>query len=309
MEPAAANARDKFNKLLGRKKPEDYHKNVQFESDVDKYMKEQKSISTEDKALIAVLQKFKGDKSPEAQKRVAAALRLMFENNDQNEFMKQFALIDPDFKKLDLKSNNPDDLRKALMHVLGNDGSGMDEDQMGRQLHQLGNIALSKGNLGHYGMASFDADTGKYQINDGRDAKHKQVNFARAKARNIDVQEKMKRMHWNAILEEGVDEHGNSVTGDIHATGMVLLADMKQAEIAQLNRARPDFIENLYKKRDEISDYAKNGAGLSVDQRNNLEHFVRSLEIQYKGAEKGKGTEAGKKTGNKWGREPRARRK
>lgn len=289
MAPAVSAARDRWNKLLGRKEPADYHKNVQFESDVDKYMKEQRTISAEDRALIAVIDKFKNDKSPEAQKRVAAALRLMFENNDQNEFMKQYALKDEDFAKLNLKSNNPNDRRKALQHVL--ERSGMDEDQIGRQLFQFGNIALPKGNFGDYGMASFNAGTGKYEINDGRDDKHQQLPFARAKAKNIDVQEKMKKIHWNAILEENAD----GTTGGIHTTGMELLADMKQAEIAQFNRARPDFIERLYEKRGEISDFAKSGwvdpktgKSLSVEQKNNLEHLVRALEIQYRGGEKGK---------------------
>lgn len=288
MEPAEAKARDRFNKLLGRRKPPTYHENVQFETDVDKYMKEQRNISTEDKALIAVIEKFKNDKSPEAQKRVAAALRLMFENNDQNEFMKQYALINKDFKDLNLKSNNPEDLRKALQFVLGRSGM-RDEDQIGRQLHQLGTIALGKGNFGNFGMASFNATEGKYEINDGRDEAHRQLSFSRAKARNIDVQEKMKRMHWNAILEE--KENGD--TGRLHQTGMVLLADMKQAEIAQLNRARPDFIERVYGARQQIQDFAKSGwidprtgKGLDAEQVRNLENFVKGIERQYRGEEK-----------------------
>ena len=290
MEPAEVAARDRWNKLLGRKKPPDYHKNVQFESDVDKYMKEQRTISTEDKALIGVIEKLKDDKSPEARKRVAAALRLMFENNDQNEFMKQYALIDKDFKELGLKSNNPEDLRKALEFILGR--AGMDKDQTGRQLHQLGTIALGKGNLANFGMASFNATTGKYEINDGRDEKHQQLTFSRARARNIDVQEKMRRMHWNAILEENAD--GSS--GGIHQTGMALLSDMKQAEISQLNRARSDFIERMYGSRQKIRDFAAANKELSDEQRKNLDSFVKRIEIEFRGTTEKKRGGEGKQT-------------
>ena len=81
--------------------------------------------------------------------------------------------------------------------------NGADDNYIGRQMFQLGNIALSKGNLGNYGMGVYDRDSKGYKIADSAT----QEKYALAKAKNIDVQEKMKRLHWNAIFEE--DKKGN----------------------------------------------------------------------------------------------------
>jgi hypothetical protein len=281
LEPAAAGWEDSINKFFGRKKPKGYAANVQFEADVEKEMKEQRNISTQDSALIGVIEKFKGDKSQEARAKTAAAMRLLFESNDQNEFMKQYALVDEDFAALGLDSNNPEDLKKGLDFALKR--VGMDENQRGRQLFQMGNIALSKGNLANYGMGIYDSDSEQYRISSQKE----QMDYSQAKARNIDVQEKMKRLHWNAIFSEGVverDANGDVVyeqdidefgqpkvdgtgkiimkakmtkVGSIHQTGFQLLADMKQAEITQLNRARPDLIENCYYAKKQIEEYSK----------------------------------------------------
>ncbi|PIW93562.1 MAG: hypothetical protein COZ87_00455, partial [Candidatus Moranbacteria bacterium CG_4_8_14_3_um_filter_43_15] len=121
---------------------------------------------------------------------------------------------------------------------------------------------------------------------------HQQLTFSRARARNIDVQEKMRRMHWNAILEENAD--GSS--GGIHQTGMALLSDMKQAEISQLNRARSDFIERMYGSRQKIRDFAAANKELSDEQRKNLDSFVKRIEIEFRGTTEKKGGGEGKQT-------------
>ncbi|MDI6778096.1 MAG: hypothetical protein QMD77_02795 [Patescibacteria group bacterium] len=285
MEPVISAVSDKLNQVFRRKKPEDYLKNVQFESDIEKYAKEQKNISVQDTALIAVIEKYKNDYSQEARARTAAALRLLFENNDQNEFMKQYILKNEETRRgvaqmmgiteseLMKRGNDPDTLRNALHFALAR--NKMDPGQIGRQLFQLGNIALPKGNFGNYGMGIYDEATESYIVNN---KPGEQIKYAKAKAKNIDVQEKIKRLHWNAIFGELQD----GGTGELHETGKAILRDMKAAEIKQLNRARPDFIERIYRDQHKLQAYANDTSNdLNAEERANIHAFINKVKSEF----------------------------
>ena len=317
MEPAQAKAYDRWNKLLGRKKPKGYQENVQFESEIEKQKKELAAISTQDIALIDVIEKYKNDKSSKARAKTAAALRLLFENNDQNEFMKQYMLTNDEFQKWfkentaagkagkEVDANDPESLREALRFVM--ERNGADDNTAGRQLFHLGNIALSKGNLANYGMGVYDRTTGGYKISDNATQEANAV----AKARNIDVQEKMKRMHWNSLFGEMAEidaETGQSKTGALHNTGKKLLRSMKAAEIKQLNRSRPDLIERVYrdfKGANQIEAYANDTTNdLSDVERANIKAFVKGVAEQYE-AKASNDKRGGKKSAAPSGRQPR----
>ncbi|OGI25084.1 MAG: hypothetical protein A3J76_02520 [Candidatus Moranbacteria bacterium RBG_13_45_13] len=313
MKPAAARWEDHWNKFWGRKKAPDYKKNVQFESDIERDTKEQRNVSVQDEALIGVIEQFKDDNSSEAKSKTVSALRLLFENNDQNEFMKQYILKNAEFFNAEIQkivrermtgegkteeeiaeelervkidptdpeaAHNPDALRAALEYTLRR--TNMNDDEIGRQLFQLGNIALPRGNTGNYGMGNYDAKTGRYRISDSETNRA----FALAKARNIDVQEKMKKLHWNALFTEVplYDSAGNIIgkdVGNIHETGLMMLAQMKQAEIKQLNRSRPDLIENCYKALGRDQEYGELGQFDKAAQ----ELEKRAREAQTRGEE------------------------
>ncbi len=346
---AAAAWEDKWNKIFGHKKPPRYKENLQFEAEADKYTREQRSVSVQDSALLGLIKDFKDSDSQEAKAKTAVALRLLFENNDQNEFMKQYILenhkffdkriqkmlenrllregkkindetgvmeTDTEFyrrikkekRKAKLDPNdpnaahNPDTLRAALEYVMRRNFEGGDEnwqnfgksdkndDHIGRQLFQLGTIALPRGNHNNYGMGHFDARANSYRISDSAT----NMAYGLAKTVNINSQEKMRTLHWNTlfnevpIYEDKIDPETGQVeidpetgkpkqvctgkmVGDIHKQGyeqLCLLSDT-DAHWAGL-RGRPDLLSNAHKGRKKLLEAAVRMAQESVDLENKV---------------------------------------
>ena len=260
--------RDRFNKnRVTGDGIETHYRDMEEEKLKATELKEMEAYATNDDYLIAEIRSLKGKKDAKSQARVAAAVSMMYRNNDQNEFMKKFG-IDGGGNG-DESERDPIKTREALAKLFRE--TGMSENQVGRNLYQLGEIGLAKGNYGDYGMGTFDKKTGKYRVadnlkrnkdgelllnTDGSAIKNEniyedeQIVAAKAKFVNIGSQEKMKSMHWNSILSEKKEidkETGQSMTGGIHDAGAELLNSMTVAEADQASRARADFLQRMGK--------------------------------------------------------------
>jgi len=261
--------RDRFNgnKITGDGTTTHY-KDMEEENLKAKELKEMEAYATNDEYLLSEIRSLQGKTDAKSQARVAAAVSMMFKNNDQNEFMKKMGITGKGGER------DPIETRKALAQLFRN--TGMNENQVGRNLYQLGEIALAKGNYADYGMGTFDKHTNTYRVADNKlrdehtgkvlkradgsdeTTKDEQIIAAQAKFANIDSQGKIKTMHWNSILKENTD----SSAGEVHDIGKEFLNNLTAAEAAQVNRARADFVQKLGA-----------GAGLTA-----LEKFVKSDE-------------------------------
>jgi len=256
---AEGDARDKLNKLF-HKDDITHYKEFEFEARVAKELKELQSISKDSKFYDDVVDRAKKMKTPQAQQRAVAAIRGLFEANDQNEYMKQHSLV-----------NNPENLKNHLVSEMK--ATGMKDEEIARELYQLGEIALMKGNLANWGMADFDIKTGKYYINEDE----AQREAALGKAQNIDVQQKMRTIHWNSLFEEyrEIDSKTGkpiSKAGKLHKTGEGILESINPAEIKQINRSRPDFIKRCSENIEKIEEYAK-----TSDNGANIREFIKEI--------------------------------
>ena len=262
LKPAAGAWRDKLNRVFSLGKEKSHYKDMEEESLINKEVKEMESYATDSEFLLGEMDSLKGKKDTRSQARVAAAVRMLYRNNDQNEFMKHISV-----------ERNPDNTREELAKLFSN--MGMTDHQVGRNLYELGEIALSKGNVADYGMGVFK--NGHYEKSS--EAEH--LGAALAKFKNLGSQEKMKSAHWNSYMAEGVkiieeDANGKAVLdadgkeiviqqagtpGELHRFGKAFFANISGAEADQANRCRLDFIKNVYENHgeDKIRAYIEEG--------------------------------------------------
>jgi len=234
LKPAAGAWRDRLGKVFSFGKEKSHYKDMEEENLLNKELKEMESYATNDEYLVEEIKGLKGKKDARSQAKAAAAIRMLFKNNDQNEFMKKLGM-DGDGTKGSGTDRNPFTTKEALIKLFGKEGVGMSEEQVGRNLYQLGEIALSKGNIADYGMGEYK--NGKYQAS----SDESQKSAAASKFVNMGSQEKMKSMHWNSILTETKD----GGVGKVHETGKMLLNNLTAAEIKQTGRARADFLQKM----------------------------------------------------------------
>jgi len=262
-ENAGGHWQDRINKFFGEKTN---FKDAGFESNVSTKKKEMADVSQESAYL---LNEFKAAESSKDTAKMCAVLKLMFANNDQNEFMKGLnESVEPEHMKHFIHDN----LR----------ASGLSEEQTLKQMTDLSEIAFEKGNYSNFGMTTYDEHDNKFRLtktvgekrmekkrdgdgnvilkNNNPIWEEKEIKIdeqsqnAVGKAGNIEPQTKMRSYHWNTLATETPE--GN--VGKIHDKGKEMLLNVTGSEIDQVNRGRVDFINKIgtKEKRDEIKAFA-----------------------------------------------------
>ncbi|MDD5489056.1 MAG: hypothetical protein PHP25_00035 [Candidatus Moranbacteria bacterium] len=280
LSQAAGSSRDNLNSFFkGTRgtKPEGFHGDLAFSRLEEEMKKEISSISTESGYLCKIIEdaEKKETKTDEDRARVAAALKMLFESNDQDDFMLDFRDY-ADFDPFQLR----DEIRKTL------EGMGMSTQEAARQAYQLGSIALSKGNLGHYGMGKFNSDTGQYEFNDDDGQIAKIV----GKYGTMETQQKAKILHRNALITEGkvrageVDPlTGKTATkytrtyGKMHRVGQELARETAAAELGQMNRARGDTLNAVSKAYSIIQNQAVNIMETDAELATKMAELAKTL--------------------------------
>ncbi|MFH0969022.1 MAG: hypothetical protein V1804_00775 [Patescibacteria group bacterium] len=247
LKPAAGAWRDRLNRVFSLGKEKSHYKDMEEENLVNKELHEMESYATNDDYLISEIRNSEGKKDGRSQARVAAAVRMLFRSNDQNEFMKKFG-VDGDGTPGSGNNRDPIATREALAKVF--ESTGMNKNQVGRNLFELGEIGLARGNYGDYGMGTFDKKTNGYRVSGiAKDEKtgieyNEQIAASSAKFVNLSSQEKMRSIHWNSILTETKEGE----TGGVHNIGKALLNSITASEVKQVNRSRSDFLKRMSDK-------------------------------------------------------------
>lgn len=269
--PAQGGWHDRFNKILSLGKEKTNYRSAALQSSIVTKQKELADVNQESDYLMS---EYKNAMSRKDNQKMAAVLRIMFNNNDQNEFMK----LQDDSREVE-----PFAMRDLIYEQLTE--SGMSENDAAKQLSDYSEIAVSKGNLANYGMAHLNLKTGKFKKTEkNKDGKNEdQIKAVMSKAVNIKVQTKADLWHWNSFLIENQkvkDKDGNITVeklGDLHEVGKAQLLNMTKAEIGVLNRARPDFLLNLNKKYDEVMKYAEEVKETNKNQAAIIESFAKKI--------------------------------
>lgn len=261
--------RDRINSTMSLGKDKTYFKDAAFQSVVLKKEKELADVNQESEFLM---RQYENAKSKNDTKTMAATLRLMFKNNDQNEFM-----------KLQGEDVDPSRMRDLIFEQLKS--AGMSDNDAAKQLSDLSEIAVSKGNYANYGMAYMD-ETGHFKVNtdtreiiDSNGIAHdvSQAALAIGKQSNIKAQAKADSWHWNSFLVETKD----GGTGRIHEAGKRQLQKITQQEIDVLKRARTDFIDRMNEAIPLIQDLINKST--KPEEKRNMEAFVRELQLRKEG--------------------------
>jgi hypothetical protein len=235
-KPATGAWRDKLNSVFSLGKDKTRFKDAAIQNNIATRQKELEATSTNSEYLMNEFER--AEKSKDTEK-MAAILRIMFNNNDQNEFM-----------KLSGKEVHPFEMKQEVYARLKK--AGMEEQEIFKQMSDLSEIAIGKGNYANFGMAQFDPKTGSYRLNSDTE----QVAASIGKASNIKAQTKTDLWHWNSFITQNAD--GSS--GHIHEIGYEQLNNLTGSELKQLGRARTDFFKRLGgdpKIVKQIEDHAK----------------------------------------------------
>jgi hypothetical protein len=255
---------DRWNSAFSLGKDKTRNQQAAIQTNVLKKQKELSEFASESEILVDEFTKAKVAKDTE---KMSAVLRIMFNNNDQNEFM-----------KLNNQDVDPFAMKNYILKQFTE--GGMNEQEALRQMADLGEIANSKGNFANYAMASWNVKKQKYQKNEDPD----QAAAAIGKANNIKVQTKADTWHWNSFLTEipNRDTNGNltdgSRAGGLHAIGLAQLRNVSQQEVDVLSRVRPDFIKNLASDANlaNMETYAT-GPDVTPEQSANITAFINKL--------------------------------
>jgi len=131
-------------------------------------------------------------------KRVQAALRILAQKNDLNDMMKT---IGHDYG---MGTNNvsPETVREAVGGILNS--VGMKDNNLGRELMKLSNIAVASGNSGFAGMGNYNEITNKYSKSNNR----QQAEAAVLKFKEREGLARQKDMHPGTLLSQTSDGWG-----------------------------------------------------------------------------------------------------
>lgn len=273
-EVASGKTWDRLNSVMSLGKEKTRHGEEALERQILREQKEIGEVSQDSGYLINELKSAKdaGDKV-----KAAAIMRILFNNNDQNEFMKHYinngrgGVVDPYQMTKEIEKLFVDDM-------------GMDKNFAARQASDLGEIAVSKGNYGNYGMGLWNKSTNQYEFAAPED----QMGASLSKASNIRAQAKVDNWHWNSFLQEDV----NGDAGHLHGFGQAQLDALTGAEIEQITRMRNDFASKMMGAVGEIETYAntvaRSGRAEDIEQSKRIRQFAEA--IKNKGAKpKGSG--------------------
>lgn len=258
MKPAAGGWHDRINKILGKEVT--HYEGAALQANILKKQKELTDVNTDSKYLF---DEYKSAKAKGDNQKMAAILRILFNNNDQNDFM-----------NYNNKSTDPYEMRDFIYNELKS--GDMDDEVAAKQLSDLSEIAVTKGNYANYGMADFV--DGKFVKQDDN---AKQASSVAAKFSNIKAQTRADLWHWNSILVQNSD----GSAGELHEPGQTLLKSITKNDQEVLNRVRKDFLDKLSEKESKIRDFANDRSQVDEAQGRVINSFMDRL-IELKRGEK-----------------------
>jgi hypothetical protein len=161
----------------------------------------------------------------------SAYLRLLFQQNDQNEIIKQSSFG----AKYD-RTVSDESVTNVTYDIL--EKAGFSKEEAAKTAMEVGNVAFASGNYMHFGMGRYNLDTGKFERPVSLE---KQREIAAGKTSNMEPQQKTRGWHWGSIMKES--KEGDPI--GLHEGGKELLKTVTAGDIEQLNRVRIDFIRKV----------------------------------------------------------------
>jgi len=280
--PAKGAWHDRLNSFFSLGKDKTKFKDAGLQANIAREQKDMAAYSENIDVLLSEL-----DSAREAKKgdKVAAILRIIWGQNDQNDLLEYNNIpVTPEGKKQFLY-----DTIKA---------AGIEDDQIFRQMNDIGEIAFGKGNFADYGMIKFDKDTKKFRLakktideKTGKVLLDEQADASVGKSTNVEPQEKLKKWHWNALLEQLKDpvklaDGTTTNAGGLHDIGKAHLQSMTMLEVKQVQRARKDFINKTYARREDIERFAAEVEKDDKQQAEVIRAFLEEVKEKKFGSEK-----------------------
>ena len=246
---------DRLNYVLSGGKEKTHYKQFAIENQIAEKQKEQSLIYHSSEELINLINKNRGKGGLVAQYETIAAQRTLTKSNDTNDMMvARKEEVNAFGRDLDDKGVAKDGTIVEMINDLR--ATGLSEQEVYRQIYQIGEIGLSSGNHSLYGAIKVDAN-GKFH----RATQKEHMNAAFTKIRNIEPQELMKKFHPNSLYKQKevpvlnadgtakIDPITKKPMTTMKTTGFTVLGEKFLKELAspaiikQLQRARKDFIE------------------------------------------------------------------
>ena len=248
---------DRLNNIFSLGKQKTNKAEQQRQALVSKKSKEVKEVSEESAYLLDRLSDLSGSKNPESIAEIKAILRTIYSNNDQDELMDYIhksiteepeSAIAKQFIAMGFKADGSDStvseknvsgaVVKILEQSLGKGRGGAAEEEINKELLDLGNIAAAKGGIG-FAAVTYNPKTKKFERIVGED-KYNGLQGEQTAAKVMTMGEAQnipKTMHRNNFTDQA---------GGLNDTGKALLRRYASpTAIKHIERHKPDFYKSI----------------------------------------------------------------
>lgn len=252
VERAAASIQDKVNAVISRD-----HTNNEFETTEHQAAEAAKHISdvsTNADYVIDELQAFV--KNGETEKAYGLLKTLAKDNNLNDLLMAEGEKYGAEM--VELKDENgelvkdasgaiqkavkisPQNFQKVISGVLAAAGEKEGSEKMAMKLMTISDVATSSGNYGAGGMAKFKG--GKWVVADPEE----QAKWASSKIKNLESQERQRKIHPDSMFEYYYDQNGKKQFLDLSTSGVEIAKTFTQGDVSESKRSRDDLKQGMY---------------------------------------------------------------
>lgn len=226
---------------------------------VSEKRKEISDVSTNGDYVINELQHAINEKDSA---KAEAALQILAKNNDLNDMIvevgkRYIGMKDKDGKTdlIDVDASgdvvvSSKNMRNVLQRVMIDSGES-NMDIITKKMLVLGDHATGAGNFAFGGMTKFDATLnggrGGFKVSTGAE----QAGWAAAKVKNLETQERQRRIHPDSIFTRTANGGFGDINGEV---GAAIIDTFTLGDVGEAKRSRDDMkqaIYNAYQKMDD----------------------------------------------------------
>lgn len=135
---------------------------------------------------------------------------------------------------------SPENFQKVISGVLEAAGEKKGSEKMAMKLMTISDTATASGNYGAGGMARFE--NGKWM----ESTPEQQAKWAATKIKNLESQERQRKIHPDSMFEYYYDQNGKKQFLDLSTSGVEIAKTFTQGDVSESKRSRDDLKQGMY---------------------------------------------------------------
>lgn len=252
VERAAAAVQDKVNKVISRD-----HTNNEFEVTEHQAAEAAKHISDVSTNADYVIDELKAFVHNGETEKAYGLLKTLAKDNNLNDLLmaegekygaEMVELKDENGELIKDASGaiqkavkiSPENFQKVISGVLEAAGEKKGSEKMAMKLMTISDTATASGNYGAGGMARFE--NGKWM----ESTPEQQAKWAATKIKNLESQERQRKIHPDSMFEYYYDQNGKKQFLDLSTSGVEIAKTFTQGDVSESKRSRDDLKQGMY---------------------------------------------------------------